>query len=128
MGHWILFYIRDYNLLFFDSFALEPRFYGWDIEEFYEMYPGCKSIMKNRPFQNEFSYVCAAYNIVISYLLSKNYSISRIKSMFTKNTRKNDSLVSNYMFSLVGVGLSCTQKFCPGIMFGSNCRNYCQCQ
>ena len=42
MGHWILFYIRDYNLLFFDSIALEPKFYGWDIEEFYQLYPVCK--------------------------------------------------------------------------------------
>ena len=127
MGHWILFYIRDYYLLFFDSFALEPRFYGWDIEEFYEMYPGCKSIMISRPLQNEFSYVCGAYCVVVSYLLSKNYTVKRIHSLFTKKTRKNDSYVSNYLYSLVGVSLSCNQQFCPGTMFGSTCRNYCSC-
>ena len=28
MDHWILFYIRDHNLLIIDSFAIEPRFMG----------------------------------------------------------------------------------------------------
>ena len=40
-----IFYIRDYNLLFFESFALEPMFFGWDIKDFCQLLPWCKSIM-----------------------------------------------------------------------------------
>ena len=84
MSLWIIFYIRDYNLLFFDPFALEPWFYGWDIEEFYQLYPGCESIMISRPLLNEFSYACGAYCVVISYLLSKNYTVKRTHPLFYK--------------------------------------------
>ena len=38
MGDWILFYIRYNQLLLFDSFVLEPMFFGLDIEEFYREY------------------------------------------------------------------------------------------
>ena len=74
MGHWVAFYIKDYNLIFIDSFGMTPEFYGWDINDFYALYPGCRSKMLNKPIQNEFSYVCGAYCVVMPYLLSKFFN------------------------------------------------------
>ena len=84
MRHWVVFYIEDYNLLFIDSFGVNPKSYDWYINDFYALYPGCKSMLINKLIRNEFSYVCGAYYVVISYLLSKNYTIKRIKSLFKK--------------------------------------------
>ena len=88
MGHRFVLYNKDYNILFIDSFGINPKFYGRDIKDFYALYPGCKNMMLKKPIQNEFSYVCGAYCVVTSYFLSKNYTINRFKSVFIKNTRK----------------------------------------
>lgn len=100
MGHSILFYVKDYHLLFFDSSASEPNSYGWDIQQFYQQYPGDKSIVLSRPLQNESSYVCGAYTVVIAYFLSNNFTVEQIKSLFTENTRNNDLIISKY-FALI---------------------------
>ena len=84
-------------------------------------------MMLNKPIQNEFSYACGAYYVIISYLLSKILTIKRIKSLFTKNTRKNDASVTRYLYSLAGISLSYREKFCPESMFGRGCRNYGSC-
>ena len=67
MGHWIVFYIKNFNLLFIDFSGMNRKFYGWDIDDFYCLCPGCKNIMQNEPTQSEFSYVCGAYCVVLSY-------------------------------------------------------------
>lgn len=64
MGHWILFYVSNQHLYFFDSFGIDPMQYGWDIARFFSSYGGCKTIVFNRPIQSEFSYVCGAYVIL----------------------------------------------------------------
>ena len=127
MGHWVLFYIKSFHLYFFDSFGLHPSEYGWDIGDFFEKYPLRKTIVFENAIQNDFSFVCGAYVIIFSYLTCKNYSIRRIKSLFSKNTRKNDSFIASYLYSLIGITISCNQMFCPNYMFFSNCRKFCKC-
>ena len=120
-----MFYIKEYKLLFIDSSGMNPIFYGWDINDFYALYPRRKSMVLSKPVQNEFPYVCGGCCVVIPYLLSKNYTIKRVKSLFTENTRKNDAYATGYLYLLVGISLSC--KFCPEIMFVRGCRNYYSC-
>ena len=127
MGHWVLFYIKSFHLYFFDSFGLHPSEYGWDIGDFFEKYPLRKTIVFEKAIQNDFSFVCGAYVIILSYLTCKNNSIRRIKSLFSKNTRKNDSFIASYLYSLIGITISCNQMFCPNYMFFSNCRKFCKC-
>ena len=54
MGHWILFFIKDFHLYYFDSFGFTPEDYGWDITDFFGSYPTCKTIVFVEPIQNEF--------------------------------------------------------------------------
>ena len=42
MGHWILYYIKDNVLYFFDSFGQPPNVYGLDIALFFNTYNGTK--------------------------------------------------------------------------------------
>ena len=127
MGHWILFFIKDFHLYYFDSFGFTPEDYGWDITDFFGSYPTCKTIVFVDPIQNEFSYVCGAYTILFSYLMCKNYSLGYIKSLFTRYRRKNDSYAVSYLYSLVGINLTCNPKYCPNHMYFGKCRAYCTC-
>ena len=45
-----------------------------------------------------------------------------------KNRRKNDSYVVSYLYSLVGITLSCKPMYCPSYMYFGKCRAYCTCQ
>ena len=126
-GHWVLYYISQNRLFYFDSFAMTPKDYGFDIESFYKSYPYDKIIVFNNQIQNDKSNVCGAYTIISSYLMCKNYSLRRIKSLFTKNTRRNDSYTTSFLYSLVGITLKCNRSFCPKAMFLGKCRKFCEC-
>ena len=127
MGHWVLFYIKEFHLFFFDSFGLHATQYGSDIKNFFESYQYRKSLVFDHAIQNELSYLCGAYVLIFSYLKCKNYSVRQIKSLFTRNTRKNDSFIASYLYRLIGIKLSCNQMFCPKRMFFTSCRKYCVC-
>ena len=66
MRYWVVFCIEEYNLIFIDSFGMNPKYHIWDIGDFYDRYPGCKNIMLNGPIHIEFFYVCGVYTLVIS--------------------------------------------------------------
>ena len=127
MGHWILFYIKDFHLYYFDSFAISPIDYGWDINDFFRLYPGNKTEVFHVPIQNEVSFVCGGYTIIFAFYMSMDYTLSYIKSLFTRNRRKNDSFIVSRLYSLTGVNVTCHQNFCPNLMFYEKCRKYCSC-
>jgi len=127
MGHWILFYIKDFRLYYFDSFGLSPIDYGWDIDHFYTTYTGYKTKVFHTAIQNDTSYVCGAYTIFISFYMSMDYSLFYIKSLFTRNRRRNDSFIVSRLYSLVGLDIECNQNFCSNLMFFEKCRKFCSC-
>ena len=93
MGHWVLFYVRDNELLFIDSFALHPDYYGGKISLFYKCFPRRKHLFFKKAVQNSISLVCGGYVLVISYLLCKNLRLTCIKSHFSRNTKSNDKFI-----------------------------------
>ena len=125
MGHWILFFIRNYHLYYFDSFAMDPSVYGGDISNYFKSYHGYKTIVVENPVQNDFSYVCGAYAIIFAYFMSRDNSLPYIKSMFTKNTCKNDKFVVTKLYSLTGFTLACNKLSCKCNY--SICKNFCEC-
>ena len=128
IGHWLLFYKINHCLFFFDSFSLEPLAYGGEISKFFNEYPYHKILGTNHQVQNESSYVCGAYTIFFASMMSNGYSLEKINSTFTKNTtKKNDLIVTNFLYSSIGIELSCDQNFCPSIVFSTRCRNFCCC-
>lgn len=129
MGHWILFYIKDFILYYYDSFGMDPAMYGGDINKFYDEYPYYKIKAINNALQQDSSYVCGCYCITFAHLMAINYNLFRIKSLFSKNKLKNDSYVTNYLYGLVGLKFSCVQNFCTNIMLNqSSCKKYCCCK
>ena len=127
MGHWILFYIKNFRLYFFDSFAMSPVEYGWDIDSFFTSYPGYKTEVFQSPIQNDVSYVCGAYTIFFAHCMCMDYSLFHIKTLFTRNRRRNDSFVVSRVYSLVGLDIECKSDFCTSLMFFDKCRKYCLC-
>ena len=127
MGHWVLLFIKDFCLYYFDSFGLSPVDYGWDIEHFYTSYPGYKAQVFHTPIQNDVSYVCGAYTIFFAHCMSMDYSLSHIRKLFTRNRRRNDSFIVSRIYSLVGMDVECQSNFCSNLMFFEKCRKYCSC-
>ena len=127
MGHWVLFFIRNYHLYYFDSFGMNPEIYKGDISMFFKSFQGFKTIVFNKPIQNDFSYVCGAYTIILAYFMTKNNSINLIKSKFTKNTCRNDNFIVKKLYSVAGISLTCNQLLCPNEMSHINCKHYCEC-
>ena len=127
MGHWILFYIKDCVLYFFDSFGQSLDIYGLDIESFYTSYTGPKIKVFNSPLQDDMSYVCGPYVIYFAYMMSKNHSTYYIKSRFNKNKKRNDTLVTKFIFLKTKIEIRCNLKYCSGYMFNTKCRKFCSC-
>ena len=127
MGHWILFFIRDFELLFFDSFAMTPEYYDWEIYDFFEAYPYKKKIVFNKPLQRDSSYTCGAYSITFAYYMTKGKTLYYIKSLFSNNKTKNDSYVVSFLYSLVGFQQNCSIELCPNVNFNNKCNMFCIC-
>ena len=105
MGHWLMLYVYiiDFNLYFFDSFGLLPFDYGGDTHNFFTRYDNYKTIVFNSLIQSDLSYVCGAYVIYLSYMKSRKYTYLIIKNKCTINNRKNDSLVSNFIYKITRI-------------------------
>ena len=107
---------------------MDPKIYGGEISRFFYEYPNHKIIAVTKQIQNDSSYVCGAYVIYFTFLMSKGYTINKINDIFSNNTVKNDLIVTNFIYSLNGVKLNCRQDFCPSIVFSSHCRKFCCCK
>ena len=127
IGHWLLFYKRNSCLYFFDSFALNPIAYGGAISKLFYNFPLHKIHGISDQVQSDSSYVCGAYCIFFANLMSNAYAIHRINSIFSKNTEKNDLIVTNFLYNMIGIKISCSKHFCPSIVFNSRCRKFCCC-
>ena len=125
MGHWVLFFIRNFHLYFFDSFAMTPSIYGGDISNFFNSYHGYKTIVFKTPIQNDFSYVCGTYTIILAYFMTMDNSIPFIKSMFTRNTCKNDNFVVAKLYSLTG--FTTTRDQLSSHCYHVKCKKFCEC-
>ena len=127
MGHWIMYYIKDFNIYFFDSYGSHPTEYGMCIEEFYNSYPYNKIIVFDREIQDDSSYVCGVYAIYFAYSMCNNKSINMIKKKFGKNRNKNDLFVTGFLYKLLGLSISCNKNYCPSIMHSHKCKKFCLC-
>ena len=103
MGHWILFFMKNRELLFFDSFGLHPNVYKGDILKFYCSYSGRKRVITSYAIQNKFSLVCGVYVIYVGYMLSTDRTLCTIFSKFTCNTRKNDRIVVQFLYKISNI-------------------------
>ena len=127
MGHWILYYIKDNCLYFFDSFGQPLSVYGLDIESFFDTYNYDKIKVFNSALQDDMSYVCGAYTIYFAYMMGKNHSTYYIKSRFSSNKKRNDSLVTKFIFLKTKTQIICNSQYCSSHMFQTKCRKYCSC-
>ena len=127
MGHWVMYYVKDFTMYFFDSFGCSPSEYGLDIAKIYNLYRFKKHVVFNREIQDESSYVCGLYTLYFAYLMCNNKTIEFINKKFGKNRSKNDLFVINYINKLLGLRFTCKKVFCSSLMYSYKCRNYCVC-
>ena len=97
IGHWVLIYIDDIYIYFFDSLGATPSYYGGDISKNFENTSRYRIIVFSEPIQSKTSSVCGAYVIFFGYELIRNKSIDSIKSKFKHSQFRNDRIVVKYM-------------------------------
>ena len=128
IGHWVLFYIKDYCLYFFDSLGKDPEYYDGDIKKFYNQFMFDKLVVFRKQIQNSTSSVCGAYVIYFAYILFTCENVYRLKAKFTLQYVKNDKIVVNFVDKLFGIEQSCNINYCPVYMYMENkCREDCKC-
>jgi hypothetical protein len=129
MGHWLLIFIRNKgSIIFFDSFGFKPSFYGGKIEEFCLLYTRVR-IGTQSQIQHSESLVCGCYCIYVGYYLCKGAGIDQILKLFTKRfKRKNDAIVENFTYKILGLKQTCSKMLCSSISFHTMCRRSCYCK
>ena len=126
-GHWVLLYIKNYVLAFFDSFALDPIEYGGAIYFIYSTFKSRKFKAISKPLQSDHSLVCGAYTIFFSYVMTRN-KLSDIFKKLGRNKNKNDRFVARFLGKMAGVKISCTNRvYCFQNLFADECKTYCRC-
>ena len=68
MGRWILYYIKDSVLYFFDSFGQPLEVYGLDIKSFFSTYTVDGVKLFNSPLQDDILYVYVKHTLYISHI------------------------------------------------------------
>lgn len=128
IGHWVMMWIYDNVLYFFDSLGKSPFNYKGEILNFYLKYQGRKCLVFNIQIQSSFEYTCGAYCIFFAYTLTKNFSINSLHRKFkTYNTRYNDKLVKRFIYKVTKTQYTCNSLFCSEYMFLNGCRAKCEC-
>ena len=95
--HWVLIIYTKHCTLFIDTFGRPPKsvFLEASVKR------GFKPVLYNtKPLQRRGSQVCGHYCIYFLVHLLENWSITEINRRFTKNHRKNDLLVFNFVKKL----------------------------
>ena len=72
IGHWVLIYINDIYMYFFDSLGATPSYYGGDISKIFENTSKYRIIVFSEPIQSKNSSVCGAYVIFFCYEIIKH--------------------------------------------------------
>ena len=103
IGHWVLFYIKDYKLYFFDSYGITPDWYGGDIAEFYYNHQFPSECVIRYELQQDSSFVCGIYCLFFCQKMYKNCPIKTIKNYFGCNKKNNDSLMMKYFYHVMGI-------------------------
>lgn len=129
MGHWLLFFVNDRNsIIFFDSFGFDPKFYGGLIDKFSRLYNHVQ-IATRTQIQHSQSLLCGSYCIFVAFYLCKGKQIDQILKPFTRrNKRKNDAIVENFTFKMLGLKQTCSKMLCSAISFETFCKKYCLCK
>ena len=127
IGHWLLIYFSNNIAFFLDSMGERPEFYGQNILECFESFPGRQMIVFSKPLQNDFSMACGAYIIMFAYYMSFERGVSIIKSKFGTNTCRNDDIAYNFLYKLTGMDSFCNPSLCPAKTFGWKCKDKCKC-
>ena len=128
IGHWVLFFIDENRLYFFDSLGNEPEYYGGDIERLYRICKYRKSIVFAIPVQHPKSSVCGAYVLFFAYHMVRKKSVHKIKSYFTRFKGMNDRVVTRFTNKFLNIEKTCNHAFCQAYMFYENCAPYCKCK
>ncbi len=112
MGHWILLYVKFNQIMYFDSFGMDPMFYDKRLIKYCNRYKNL-IIANRKTIQSEKSFVCGAYCIYVCYKLSEHQNISKIISSISyKNKLKNDSNDFSFVMKLVGGNCSIILCLC----------------
>ena len=128
IGHWVVMYIYEKTLYFFDSYAKKPQFYGGNIDIFCKLFQGAIVFPVKKSIQEKGSFVCGGYSLYFAECIFKNMSISETMSIFSqKKPFENDVFIKNFVYSLIGSDKICKPQFCYRYMFNSDCNESCPC-
>jgi len=92
--HWLaLYYDKNGECTFFDSFGKSPEYFGLDK---YIKRTSTRFEYNNRQIQSLFSTACGYYCIYFILLKSRNFCLNDIQNLFSRNNfNMNDYLITN---------------------------------
>ena len=127
MGHFILFFIRNNDFVYYDSFNLHPRMHGKHVGHFYEKQIKGRSLRTlNYRVQANYSHVCGAHVVYFAMAIIKYKSLNlvfkHLKTFYSRtNYNRNDRKVVEFIYSLKHDLPPCDLVFC------SDTINYAAC-
>ena len=113
MGHWVLFFVDNGILFYFDSLGRTPDEYGKNIQIFYLLFEGIKNIVFKKRVQAESTLTCGAYCLVFAHMISNGYSLRNIRRKFGISPNRNERFVVDYLFNMGKFKDRCIDSFCP---------------
>lgn len=127
MGHWLVIYaLNKNNIEVFDSFGKNLLFYN---KRYFNKIASKNVVNNNKSVQNIDSLECGKFCLYFIAKRLAGFSMQKIKSGFSRNTRKNDEIVDSYYKSIkfnVLKNHKCTKISCSKREF--LCRNIVYCK
>ena len=93
-NHWILVFIKPYEIIFVDSYGRPPNYFKLEKN----LRTMKRNIIRNRiMIQGLFSNVCGAYCIFFAYHLARHRQLNDILNYFSNDLNDNDRKVYNFV-------------------------------
>jgi len=93
-GHWVLYFIDNDSLYYFDSFSRDTRAYGTQFHQCYEILTkNYKVITISRQVQSYKSNLCGEFCTFVAKKLCRGETINMIFEYFSNELIKNDKVV-----------------------------------
>jgi len=117
MGHWVLLYVENKVIHFFDSFAIHPNNYSTYFTRFLCNHKGFKLWLMQRPLQSAASHTCGAYVLYFMYVICSN-GLEALKNNLKRKFKnssalQNDRRILQFVYKKFSfLNSNCQETFC----------------
>ena len=117
MGHWVLVYIENRVIYFFDSFAMHPKNYSPYFTRFLLKHEGFDLWLMERQLQSASSHTCGAYVLYFMHVICTK-GLQALRTILKKDFKhssglQNDRFILLYVYKYFPwLHFNCQETFC----------------